>query len=40
MFDCVPEMSLFPAKEKETYLINCPLFIDKKQTLHYKEAIE
>ena len=51
MLDCVPKTPVLPVKKRETnYLIGvkiilfnfmiCPVFIDTKQTLHYKVAIE
>ena len=47
MFDCLPKMPLLPVKKKKklSYMIlrnftNCPVFINIKQTLDYKVAIE
>ena len=47
MFDLVPKMLLLPVTKKDAkyYIffynfINCPGFIDIKQTLRYKAAIE
>ena len=52
MFDCVPKTPLLPVKKREVnylftffciilyYFINFAGFIDIKQTLHYKIAIE
>ena len=47
MFDLIPKMLLFPVKKKDSkcYIIlhnfiNCPVFIDIKQTLHYNVALE
>ena len=49
MFNCVPKTTLLRAKKKETLcymilhnfinFINCPVFIDIKQTLHYEVPI-
>ena len=45
MFDLIPKMLLFPVKKKDSkwYIIlhnfiNCPVFIDIKQTLHYAKC--
>ena len=50
MFDCVPKTPLLPVKKKTNLydfmyftqynFINYPVFIDIKQTLRYKVAIE
>ena len=47
MFDCVLKTLLLPVMKKETNyviwfynFIDCPVFIDTKQTLHYEVAIE
>ena len=46
MFNCVQKIPLLPGmkktkkKNKTKQITNCPVFIDIKQILHYKVAIE